>query len=80
MNPSCISGTRKKDKVKDRNGCNETRRRVGVCRCDVSGNAEKCLCERAVGEGAFNKGATGVDGRRIPTRVTRRNNHQLAEA
>ena len=43
--PSWISGTRKNENVKARNGCKDTRRRLGVCKCEVSGKVEKVLCD-----------------------------------
>ena len=64
--PSCISGTRRNDTVKDREGCRDTRRNVGVCKCDVRGNAEKCRWDEAVVGGAFSNGATSVVDGTIP--------------
>jgi hypothetical protein len=42
--PSCISGTRRKDTIKESEECRDTRRKAGLWRWLVSGNEEKCRC------------------------------------
>ena len=63
--PSCISGTRRNVRRGERAAWSDTRRRAGVCRCEVRAKAEKCRdADRSFA--VFMSGSTAAFGRTRP--------------